>query len=376
MTREMFDSTNPNDIPTTAQMVAGYVDGIYAWSTAGWARFPNSVKVRIAISPFTNDGHVLDVETGDATPAQAPGWARMRIAAGLQRPTLYVNRSNWSAVVAACAGLPVDWWVATLDGTTSVSLPGQITPIAVQYENSTLAGGHYDKSLVADSWPAVDGAFTGGGGQITPTEDDDMLYVGPIHPLAATLKAFGAGEIYADPSTTARVVGSLANGASIAVKGYRYSTSPVQSSDLGPPTNAAGPDFVWWEVTNGWVPDAPLVTLGVAGAPTVFSIPASEPLSLYFALAGSGGGVGPEGPAGPTGPQGPVGPTGVQGSTGPAGQDGAPGAVGPTGPEGPVGPAGKDGAVGPQGAAGTGTGNSIPSLWDVLKATFASPSKP
>lgn len=184
--RTMYDSTNPNDIPTSAQMVAGYVDGIYGpnfksfgltagWDAAGWGRFPGSARARIAISAATNDGHVLDVENGDATPAQAPGWVRMRIAAGLARPTLYVNRSNWAAVAAACAGLPVDWWVATLDGTKAVAPPaGAIAPIAVQYANAAASGGHYDLSAVADSWPGVDSAFGAAMGQLggNMTTDD------------------------------------------------------------------------------------------------------------------------------------------------------------------------------------------------------------
>lgn len=178
MTRLMYDSTAPTDIPVTAPMVAGYVDGLYAWSAAGWARFPNSVKVRIAVSPFTNDGHVLDVETGDATPAQAPGWARMRIAAGISRPTLYVNRSNWAAVASACAGLPVDFWIATLDGSQTVVPPtGVIQPIAVQYANSTLAGGHFDLSTVVDFWAAVDGTHGGGGGSVTEGNKITMYFL-------------------------------------------------------------------------------------------------------------------------------------------------------------------------------------------------------
>ncbi len=52
-------------------MVAGYINGIYAWSIAGWARFAGKPQWRISITAGANDGDVLDVETGDATPQQA-----------------------------------------------------------------------------------------------------------------------------------------------------------------------------------------------------------------------------------------------------------------------------------------------------------------
>src|SRR5438309_3633948 len=83
MTRLMYDSTSAHDIPLAAAMVAGYIDHpLYTWSVADWARFPHAVKVRIATRASTSDGHVLDCETGDATPTQCPGWVRIRRAAG------------------------------------------------------------------------------------------------------------------------------------------------------------------------------------------------------------------------------------------------------------------------------------------------------
>ena len=92
--RIMYDSTNPFDIPVSAQMVAGYVDGKYAWSVAGWARFPSAVKVRIAVFSSTNDGHVLDVEPGCTWPPEGSvAWVQRRRAAGID-PTVYCNQQN------------------------------------------------------------------------------------------------------------------------------------------------------------------------------------------------------------------------------------------------------------------------------------------
>lgn len=64
MSRTMYDSTSAADIPTGVEMVAGYVDGSPPWSAYDWSIHASSVKVRIACFASTNDGHVLDVESG------------------------------------------------------------------------------------------------------------------------------------------------------------------------------------------------------------------------------------------------------------------------------------------------------------------------
>src|SRR3954469_25033329 len=116
----MYDAVTAANIPAGAEMVAGYIDKIKLepWSAADWARFPNAVKVTIVKKASTNDGHVLDVEPGDATPAEAPGWVRMRRAKGAD-PTVYMNASTWPAVRKAFADQGVEpphYWVAKYDG--------------------------------------------------------------------------------------------------------------------------------------------------------------------------------------------------------------------------------------------------------------------
>lgn len=147
--RTMYDSTNANDIPLTAEMVAGYVDGLYIWSDADWARFPNAVKVRISV--FGNDADVLDVESGAATPGMAPDWANRQRARGAE-PIVYVNLSNVGAVRAAFEGTgepqPL-YWLASYDNNPTI--PAGY--IAKQYANEPLSGGHFDLSVVADTWP-------------------------------------------------------------------------------------------------------------------------------------------------------------------------------------------------------------------------------
>lgn len=94
-----------------------------------------------------------------------------------------------------------------------------------------------------------------------------MLFVSPLHALSGSVPAFAATSVYAVPSTSAPVLRAIAQGASVSVTGYRFSTVAVASSDRGGGAGA-GPDNVWWEVTGGgYAPDAALNTTGLTGAP-------------------------------------------------------------------------------------------------------------
>lgn len=150
MTRTMYDSVRVDGIPQNATMVAGYVDGLYANVGTMQRRFPNAVVVRIAVSSHTNDGHVLDVEQGDATPAEAVGWVTMRRHAGYE-PTVYCNSSEWPLVRKAFRDANVDephYWIAQWDGIAQVPTG----TVAKQYRN----GSDYDTSIAVDYWPGVD----------------------------------------------------------------------------------------------------------------------------------------------------------------------------------------------------------------------------
>jgi hypothetical protein len=148
--RFMYDSTSASDIPADAEMVAGYIDGAYRWTDASWARFPTAVKVTIATQPSTNDGDVLDVELGDAIPAEAPGWIRMRQASGLVQPTIYCANSAVATIRQLCDGLLYWLWVADWTGE-----PHPLSyAAAVQYADSRQLGQHYDMSIVySETWP-------------------------------------------------------------------------------------------------------------------------------------------------------------------------------------------------------------------------------
>jgi len=246
--RLLYDSITASDIPATAQMVGGYCDGLYRWSDADWARFPNAAKVRIATQWTTNDGHVGDVENGDMTPTTALTWVRTRRRNGVE-PTLYCTEGSMSAIAQVFDGVgepEPHYWIATLDG-SKVALGGSI--VANQYAGSSLSGGHYDLSNVLDFWPGVDGQ--GGASNVTDSEKD-----------AWTRLAFVAG-CGREPS-----LDDLLN--------YRGAYA-ADGSNVG-------------QIVTG-----------------VLDSPEAQAWRAHLHSVGTTGPAGPPGPAGPAGPQGPPG---------------------------------------------------------------------
>jgi hypothetical protein len=152
MPRLMWDSTTLADIPAGAEVVATYCDGLYAVPRSEVSkRFPKAALPRINVTGDpAHGGDVLDVETGDATPAHAPAWIRARQAAGERYVTVYCARNTLAAVVAACQGLHYYHWVATLDGKMLIA---SHPDASVQFAGPDLTGIHADASVVwNDAW--------------------------------------------------------------------------------------------------------------------------------------------------------------------------------------------------------------------------------
>jgi nucleoid-associated protein YgaU len=176
----MYDSITPQDIPSDATMVAGYVDGRYANISAMRRRYPHSVVVGIAAFASTNDGIVLDVEQGDATPTQAVEWVVMRRHAG-KVPTVYTSASEWNAVRAAfhAAGVAEPYyWIAQWDGHPSIPSGA----IAKQYQQAT-RDHHYDVSVCSTYWPGVDPAPHGSTHTYTVHKGDTLSGIAMAHHL-------------------------------------------------------------------------------------------------------------------------------------------------------------------------------------------------
>ena len=163
MTQTMYDSVAPANIPSDAQIVAGYDDGLYGpsdaagWTPAAWSRFPNAAHVHITVTGATLSSLVADCENGDLTPQGAANWARDKIALQHSRPTIYCSTSLHGTVTTAleAVGLQfvrdVDWWEAHYDGLDVLS-PGSV---AKQYlGNIEINGKLVDVSVTNGIWPS------------------------------------------------------------------------------------------------------------------------------------------------------------------------------------------------------------------------------
>lgn len=195
----MDDATNPANIETTAEAVAGYDDGLYAWPSAGWARFLTRRQLHISVfaSPVSQ---AFDVETGNAPPAAVANAVKARQAKGLWS-WVYVNLEWWpeTAAVFKAAGIawrdrsewpapgpylwPADWSGHLNDGTWT--LP--VAPVAVQ----TGGNGQVDWSNVyveLDVLPPTPTLIT------VPTTEDHPMFV--THDSTAEYLVLATGKVH------------------------------------------------------------------------------------------------------------------------------------------------------------------------------------
>lgn len=96
----MYDSTTPaKSIPKRARAVAGYVDGRWPTFYSLASLFPHALRVSIAVFA-TAGADFLDIEAGNAKPAQAPGWVNRQRAAHNPRPGVYSSLDGMISTLA------------------------------------------------------------------------------------------------------------------------------------------------------------------------------------------------------------------------------------------------------------------------------------
>jgi hypothetical protein len=150
-TLTMYDSVDVSTVPANPQAVAGYVDGKYQTFNGLVKAFPHAHHLSIAVFA-SGDGDCLDVETGDASPSEAPAWVRRQKARGVKRPCLYANLSTMPAVKEALLNgrigrHEVRLWVA--HWTKQPHIPPGFD--ACQYDDAAL-GRNLDASLCVGSF--------------------------------------------------------------------------------------------------------------------------------------------------------------------------------------------------------------------------------
>jgi hypothetical protein len=123
----IYDSTSPSSVPA-GQHVAAYSNGAYQ-ATGTQVQGRGNV---LWIDTNGSDTHAdaLDVEPGDATPAQAAQWVNAKLTATPHSDAIvYTFKSDWPSVQDAIKQLPaseqshVKYWIADPTGTPHI-VPG------------------------------------------------------------------------------------------------------------------------------------------------------------------------------------------------------------------------------------------------------------
>lgn len=156
----MYDAIHAENIPTTARIVAGYVNGrwpsVYGYTENGVRspslaeRCPDAVVLTIAVSADA-DADILDIERFDATPDEAPAWYVRQKARGNPNATVYCNTSTYDVVrkafMDARVAMPA-WWAANYT----------VGPHLWPHSAATQYGGPanlYDLSVLDSEWPLL-----------------------------------------------------------------------------------------------------------------------------------------------------------------------------------------------------------------------------
>ena len=156
----MYDAVDTAQIPADAQAVGGYVDGNWQTFPSLGTSWPHAQHLSIAVSA-ADDADCLDIETGDATPADAAGWYERQKARGISRPCLYANASTMdSGVIPAMKAAGIDraavrLWSAHFTGTAHICGPASCGEMSIdadgtQWTDQALSRSLDESLLLAD----------------------------------------------------------------------------------------------------------------------------------------------------------------------------------------------------------------------------------
>lgn len=144
---DFHDSARWGLIPAGAD-AALYHDGRFAATAADARRF-GRVRWITVTGDYRHCG-IIDYEAGepDFAPARLRAFVAGRKAMNC-RARVYCNRSTFPAAAEAVKGLPVEWWISTLDG-DKLSAHWTAGLWAVQYAGGMTA--QYDTSVLYGQW--------------------------------------------------------------------------------------------------------------------------------------------------------------------------------------------------------------------------------
>ena len=104
-----YDAVDVSALPPGGDFYLAYLDGAWPTYQAVRAKFPKAQVLSVTVTGKL-PADIIDVETGDATPAGAAAWVRAGKGKGV-----YSDTSTHPALVSALAGL--DWWWYAADPT-------------------------------------------------------------------------------------------------------------------------------------------------------------------------------------------------------------------------------------------------------------------
>lgn len=178
MTSLMFDSDDPAALGTIQMVPARLATYADLLTPQILAEFGSRLAViDRGLGDPMNRAHIVDVEQGADTIASGAEKIKAWHAEGRQYLTVYVNRDNWDAVLAACLPVHPYSWVATLDGTLN---PNGRFPHLTQFAGEDKLGLHADVSVVWDE------------GWLPQGRLETAAAVSDLHTKAATLEQLAA----------------------------------------------------------------------------------------------------------------------------------------------------------------------------------------
>jgi hypothetical protein len=87
-TATMYDTVTLGSVPTAPFALGGYTSGFWPTYLPLRQRYPQAHTVSIAVTS-SHRANCLDVEPGDASPGEAPGWVWVEIHLGVAKPCVY-----------------------------------------------------------------------------------------------------------------------------------------------------------------------------------------------------------------------------------------------------------------------------------------------
>jgi hypothetical protein len=190
MTIVMYDSVDLAQFPDNPEAVAGYVGGHWPTYPSLVTEFPHAHHLSIAVNAHQT-ARCLDIEPGDASPAQAPEWFRTLADHSQGLPVLYGSASVVQQIVDTMAAAGIHRgqyfiWSAHYTHAEHICGPGGCgypTADATQWTDTAL-GRNLDQSLCSD-------AFFGAGppAPTPPTEEE-------IVAIATGVNASGALHVF------------------------------------------------------------------------------------------------------------------------------------------------------------------------------------